>query len=159
MAIRRFNRDVVDRTASCRQGERVHSLRVSIYLHGNRPPRLEFAATATPQQVGFSERDGRTLEERTRCRIRYEGFPYSMWGILILSAAYLTNLSPHSALKGKIPYMMPYRKEPNCSMLRTIGARALVHAEIYLPKVEPEVCEEKLLGYSHDNVDYMVYNP
>ena len=37
--------------------------------------RLEFAATAAPQEIGVSESDGRSLMEKTRCLIRYGGYP------------------------------------------------------------------------------------
>lgn len=40
----------------------------------------EFAATVTSQQVGVSERDGRTLTNVARCLLKDGGFPDTPWG-------------------------------------------------------------------------------
>ena len=40
--------------------------------------RLESADTAMSQQIGVSERDGRSLMEKAKCLIRDEGFPKNM---------------------------------------------------------------------------------
>ncbi|CAN0581566.1 unnamed protein product [Ectocarpus sp. 12 AP-2014] len=57
-----------------------------------------------------------------------------MWGEIMLTAAYLLNRSPHSALGGATPY-----KSPDLSGLRVIGARAFVHHERYRKKLETEL--------------------
>lgn len=57
--------------------------------------RLEFSVTATPQTIGGIEtRWVRT----TRCLLRDGGFSKNMWGEMMITAAYLANGSPHSAL-------------------------------------------------------------
>ncbi|CAN0281850.1 unnamed protein product, partial [Ectocarpus fasciculatus] len=53
--------------------------------------KLEYAATNTPQQIGVSERDGQTLAGVTRCLLKDGDCPPSMWGELMLTAAYLLN--------------------------------------------------------------------
>ncbi|CAN0586415.1 unnamed protein product, partial [Ectocarpus sp. 12 AP-2014] len=65
--------------------------------------KLEYAATNTPQQMGVSERDGQTLAGVTRCLLKNGDFPPSTWGEFMLTAAYLLNRSPHSALGGATP--------------------------------------------------------
>ena len=47
----------------------------------------EFAATNTLQQIGVSERVGRTLCAMVRCMLADSGFPSPMWGELFMAAA------------------------------------------------------------------------
>ena len=121
--------------------------------------KIEYAATNTPQQVGVSERDGQTLAGITRCLLRDGDFPLYMWGELMLTAAYLANRSPHSALGGATPYSKMYNKSPDLSRLRTIGARAFVHHERYRKKLDDRAFEGKLCGFGLDSKTYRVFNP
>ncbi|CAB1107334.1 unnamed protein product [Ectocarpus sp. CCAP 1310/34] len=66
--------------------------------------KLEYPATNTPRQIGVSERDGQTLAGVARCLLKDGDFPPSIWGELMLTAAYLLNRCPHSALGGATPY-------------------------------------------------------
>ncbi|CAM9982684.1 unnamed protein product [Sphacelaria rigidula] len=59
---------------------------------------LEFASTNTPQQIGLSERVGRTLADMVRCMLADSGLQTFLWGELMFTAAYLANRSPRSAL-------------------------------------------------------------
>ena len=59
---------------------------------------LVFASTNTPQQIGPSERVGRTLAAMIRCMLADSGLPTFLWGELMFTAAYLANKSPHSVL-------------------------------------------------------------
>ena len=121
--------------------------------------KLEYAATNTPQQIGVSERDGQTLSAMTRCLLKDGDFPPFMWGELMMTAAYLLNRSPHSALGGATPYSKMHQKSPDLSRLRTIGARAFVHHERYRKKLEDRAFEGKLCGYGLDSQTYRVFNP
>ena len=121
--------------------------------------KIEYAATNTPQQIGVSERDGQTLAAITRCMLRDGDFPPFMWGELMLTAAYLANRSPHSALGGDTPYSRMYNKTPDLSRLRVIGARAFVHHERYKKKLEDRAFEGKLCEFGLDSQTYRVYNP
>ena len=69
---------------------------------------IEYAATNTPQQNGVSERDGQTLAAITCCLMKDANFPPTLWGEIMLTAAYLSNRSPHAALGGDIPYSRMY---------------------------------------------------
>ncbi|CAB1098291.1 unnamed protein product [Ectocarpus sp. CCAP 1310/34] len=97
--------------------------------------KLEFAATNTPQEIGVSERDGQTLAAVTRALLRDGDFPKHMWGELMMTAAYLTNRTPHAALGGATPYSKMYNTTPDLSRLRAIGAPAFVHHKRYKKKV------------------------
>ncbi|CAB1102957.1 unnamed protein product [Ectocarpus sp. CCAP 1310/34] len=90
---------------------------------------IEYAATNTPQQNGVSERDGQTLTTITRCLMKNGAFPPTLCGELMMTAVYLSNRSPHSALGGVTPYFKMYRKEADLSRLRVIGARSFVESK------------------------------
>ena len=121
--------------------------------------KLEYAATNTPQQIGVSERDGQTLAGVTRCLLKDGDFPPSMWGELMLTAAYLLNRSPHSALGGATPYSKLHNKSPDLSGLRVIGACAFVHHERYRKKLDDRAFEGKLCGFGLDSQTYRILNP
>ena len=59
----------------------------------------QFAATNTPQQIGVSERIGRTLCAMVWCMRVDSGLPPFLWGELMMATSYICNRIPHSALK------------------------------------------------------------
>ena len=89
----------------------------------------EFAATNTPQQIGMSERVGRTLCTIVECMLANSGFPTSIWGELFMAAAYLKNSILHKALKMKTPFKMFHKEEADLSHLCVIGVRTFVHTK------------------------------
>ena len=120
---------------------------------------VEYTATNMPQQNGVSERDGQTLAQITRCLMKDGNFPPSLWGELIFTAVYLSNSSPHSALRGATPYFRMYNKEADLSGLPAIGARAFVHSKTYTRKLDDRAFEGKLCRFSQDRRVYRIYNP
>ena len=120
---------------------------------------VEYTATATPQQNGVSERDGRTLATITRCFLKDGNFPRNMWGELFFMAVHLSNRSPHSALGGTTPFSQMHGKEADLSGLRAIGSRSFVHVETYTPKLGDKAWQGKLCGFSLDSRAYRIYNP
>ena len=84
----------------------------------------EFAATNRPQQIGVSERVGRPLCGMVRCMLVDGGLFSSIRGDCMMTASYLCNWVPHSAIKMETPYKMHYGKDTDLSHLRIIGARA-----------------------------------
>ena len=80
-------------------------------------------------------------------------------GELMLTAAYLLNRSPHSALGGATPYSKLHNKSPDLSGLRVIGARAFVHHERYRKKLDDRAFEGKLCGFGLDSQTYRILNP
>ena len=121
--------------------------------------KLEYAATNTHQEIGVPERDGQTLAGIVRCLLRDGGFPANMWGEMMLTAAYLANRRPHSALGGASPYFKQHGKIPDLSGLRAIGARSFVHHERYRTKLEDRSFEGKLCGFGLDSKTYRIYIP
>lgn len=121
--------------------------------------KIEYAATNTPQQNGVSERDGQTLATVTRCLMKDGQFPSFLWGELLLTAVYLCNRAPHSGLRGDTPFFKMHGKEADTTRLRVIGARAFVHHERYVKKLDDRAFEGKLCGFSQDSKAYRIYNP
>ncbi|CAB1102198.1 unnamed protein product [Ectocarpus sp. CCAP 1310/34] len=119
--------------------------------------KLEFAATNTPQEIGGSERDGQILAALTRALLRHGDFQKHMRGELMMTAAYLTNRTPHAALGGATPYSKVYNTTPGLCRLRAIGARAFVHHERYKKKLDHRAFEGKLCGYGPDSKTYRIY--
>ena len=121
---------------------------------------VDYTSTNKPQQNGVSERDGQTLAQITRCVMKDRNFPPSLWGeLIIFTAAYLSNRSPHSTLGGTTPYFSMHNKEADVSGLRAIGAIAFVHRETYTRKLDDRAFEGKLCGFCQDSRAYRIYNP
>ena len=93
---------------------------------------LEYASTNTPQQIGMSERVGGTLATMVRFMLADSGLPTFLWREMMLTAAYVRNRAPHSALNMQSPYKMLKGTEPDLRILRVIGAMAFcAHRETY----------------------------
>ena len=95
----------------------------------------------------------------TRCLLAYTGLPKYLWAELCATATYLVNRAPHSALNGDSPNMRLHGKFPKLSTLRVIGARAFVHIETYIHKLEEKAWEGVMVGYGKDSRSYRIYNP
>ena len=96
---------------------------------------VDYAATATPQQIGISERDGRTIATFGRCVLKNGKFPPSLWGEMLFTAVFIRNRSLHSTLGGISPYLKMYNEEEDTTILRAIGSRAFVQMETHAPKM------------------------
>lgn len=73
---------------------------------------LEYTAPCTLEQNGVAERMNRTLLDKARSMVFDAGFPKTLWGEAVLTAAYLANRSPTSALEvSKTPYEVWYNKK------------------------------------------------
>ena len=119
----------------------------------------EFAATNTPQQIGESERVGRTLCAMVRCLLVDSGLPPNLWGELVLTTTYLCNRVPHSALKMETSYKVLYGKEADLSHLKVIGSRAFVHIKDST-KLGHTSWEGMVCGFSeNESNSYRVWNP
>ena len=121
--------------------------------------KLVFASTNTPQQIGDNERAGKTIMGIVRCLLADSGLPNKLWGELMRAAVYISNRTPHAAIKNETPNKRLYGKEANLGHLRTIGARAFVHVETHGRKLDQRAWEGRLVGYSFDSLSYRVYNP
>ena len=119
----------------------------------------EFASTVTSQQVGVSERDGKTLAGTVRYILTGFGLPKFLWGELMQIAAYLANRAPHTALKNVTPNKAIYNKEENLENLRLIRAKDFVHIERYKKKLNPHAWERCFVGYNSNSIFFWINNP
>ena len=117
---------------------------------------LEHTSTNTPQQIGMSERVGRTLAAMVRRMLADSGLPKSLLGVLMFTAGFLGNRAPQSAIVMQSPYKMPHRMEPDLLFLRVIGARAFPHFETQSKKLELKAVEGRLVGYSNNTKNYRI---
>ena len=115
---------------------------------------VEYAATATPQQIGISERDGCTIATFGRCLLKDGKFLPSLWGEIFFTAVFISNRSLHSTLGGISPYFKMYNEEADTTILRAIGSRAFVHIQTHTPKMGDQAWEGKLCGFSHNSRAY-----
>ncbi|GKA44372.1 retrotransposon protein, putative, ty1-copia subclass [Tanacetum coccineum] len=81
----------------------------------------------TPQQNGLAERMNRTLLNKVRCLLIQSGLPDSFWAEATVTAAYLINRSPSTALEKKTPMDLWSGHPANYEMLRIFGCVAYSH--------------------------------
>ena len=62
-----------------------------------------------------------------KCMRVDSGLQLFLWGELMMTAPYICNPIPHSALSMETPYKKLYGKEADLSHLRIISARAFIH--------------------------------
>lgn len=86
----------------------------------------EFTIRYTPEQNGVAERMNRTIIERARCMILNSKLTKNFWSEAALTAVYLINRSPTSALDGELPATLWYKETPNLKKLRVFGCVAFL---------------------------------
>ncbi|KAH9703677.1 hypothetical protein KPL70_011177 [Citrus sinensis] len=99
----------------------------------------------TPQQNGLAERMNRTLMERVRCMLVQTNLPKSLWAEILLTACYLVNLSPSSAIEFKTPYKRWTGQPANYGDLKVFGCTAYMH--ISQGKLAPRALKGIFIGY------------
>lgn len=119
---------------------------------------VEATIPYSPQQNGVAERMNRTLLEKARSMVQEAGL-HSMWGEAVLTAAYLCNRSPTSALKEKkTPYEIWYGRKPNIDKMRVFGSVA----HTWVPKekrnkLDPKSEKNVMVGYTANG--YRIWDP
>ena len=93
-----------------------------------------------------------------RCLLADSGLPHFLWGELFLTASYLCNRAPHSALNHETPYKTLHGKDADLRRLRVIGARAFVHVETHQKKLDPRAWEGRVVGFGQNSLAYRVYH-
>ncbi|GKB24387.1 retrotransposon protein, putative, ty1-copia subclass [Tanacetum coccineum] len=99
----------------------------------------------TPQQNGLAERMNRTLLNKVRCLLIQLGLPDSFWAKATVTAAYLINRSPSTALEKMKPMDLWSRHPANYEMLRIFGCVAYSH--VNQGKLKPRAIKCIFLGY------------
>nr|GEX22810.1 retrotransposon protein, putative, Ty1-copia subclass [Tanacetum cinerariifolium] len=99
----------------------------------------------TPQQNGLAERMNRTLLNKVRCLLIQSGLPYSFWTEATVTAAYMINRSPSTALEKKTPMDLCSGHPENYEMLRIFGCVAYSH--VNREKLKPRDIKCIFMGY------------
>lgn len=112
------------------------------------------------QQNGVSERLNRTLVEKARCMLQEAGLCGRYWGEAVMTAAYLKNRCPTSALAGLTPMEKWTGSIPDLSHLHVFGclAYSLVpgqHRRKFDVKSKPYV----FVGYSETSKGFRLMDP
>ena len=68
-----------------------------------------------------SEKDGRTTAEAARCMLIERNLSIMFWSRAVLSAAYVKNRIPHSAINHRIPFEMMFNKKVNYDTIKPFG--------------------------------------
>ncbi|KAJ9675922.1 hypothetical protein PVL29_024745 [Vitis rotundifolia] len=82
----------------------------------------------TPQQNGVAERKNRHLVETARTLLLHSHVPFRFWGDAVLTACYLINRMPSSALHDQIPHSLLFLNQPLYFLSpRVFGCTCFVH--------------------------------
>ena len=83
----------------------------------------------TPQQNGVAELMNKTLMEKVKCLLVELGLEEQFWAEAVSTSAYVTNMSPSSAIDGNIPEELWLGKKPDYLHLRKFGFVVYIHAD------------------------------
>jgi len=105
----------------------------------------------SPESNGVSERNNRTITEMVRPMLHRVGYPPELWGEAALTACYIPNRSPTSALvSGITPFEAWHNYKPDVSHLRRWGCIAYSHVPTELrKKLDPKGTKGTLVGYDN----------
>ena len=110
----------------------------------------------TPQQNSLAVRMNRTLLDRVRCMLYSFGLSKHFWGEVVMTACYLVNRTPSSAIDFKTPEELWSGKPFNYDHLRIFRCTTYVHQSE--GKLEPRSIKCIFLGYSEGIKGYMLWN-
>lgn len=121
--------------------------------------KLGFSSAHTPQQIDANRRIGRTLAGVVLCVLAYSGQPHFVLGERVQTAIILRNRVPRSALSSATSCKTLHGNDPPLGHLRAIVARAFVHLETHVRKLEPRDWEGRLLEHSLDSTSVCILSP
>lgn len=110
----------------------------------------------TPQQIGYCERDKRTLVEAARTVMcSTEGFPRVLWAEIMNTVTYIIKRTGPFRVENNSPY--DYRKKPNVGHLKIIGSTCCGHIpEQKGQKLSKKAIKGRLVAYDSDD-DYRIW--
>ncbi|GJW02681.1 retrovirus-related pol polyprotein from transposon TNT 1-94 [Tanacetum coccineum] len=111
--------------------------------------------TGTPQQNGLAERMNMTLLNKVSSLLIQSGLPDSFWAEATVTAAYLINRSPSTALEKKTPMDLWSGHPANYEMLRIFSCVAYSH--VSQGKLKPRVIKCIFLGYPEGVKGYRLW--
>jgi transposase InsO family protein len=81
----------------------------------------------TPQSNGVAERLNRVINESVRAMLYSANLPDSFWAEAAVTAAYIWNRLPSSAIENATPYERWFNKLPNYDKLKPFGCIVYIH--------------------------------
>jgi len=110
----------------------------------------------TPQQNDVSERMIRSITEIARALVIGGKVQKTFWGEAVLTATYLTNRSPTSALHEcrKTPFEMWHSKKECLRYLRDFGSIVYVLNKTRKRKLDDKSWKGNLSGMNHRDIEY-----
>ena len=121
--------------------------------------RHQFTVPKTPQQNGVAERMNRTLMEMVRSMLSDSKLQKNFWAEALLTAAYLRNRSPTTAVEGKTPFEAWTEEKPNVSHLKTFGCVCYAHIlSDERQKLDAKARKCLMLGYGTETKAYRLYD-
>ncbi|XP_039128879.1 uncharacterized protein LOC120265009 [Dioscorea cayenensis subsp. rotundata] len=120
--------------------------------------RHELTAPYTPQQNGLAERKNRVLIEKARCILKFSKLPNEFWTEAVLTAAYISNISPTKAIFNKTPFESWFGLKPKIHHLRTFGCIAYPHMQ-KVQKLDDRAVKGILIRYAYAAKAYRIYIP
>ncbi|GJT10612.1 retrotransposon protein, putative, ty1-copia subclass [Tanacetum coccineum] len=111
----------------------------------------------TPQQNGVAKRMNRTIISKARCMLSNAGLSKRFSAEAALTACYLINMSPSTAIDKKIPIEVWSNSPANYEDLRVFGCIAYTHANNR--KLDPRAIKCIFLGYKSGVKGYKLWCP
>ncbi|KAJ3568720.1 hypothetical protein NP233_g5535 [Leucocoprinus birnbaumii] len=124
----------------------------------SRAIRVRYTAPDTSAHNGKVERMHLTIMNKARTMRIQTGLPANRWDEFVKTASYLT-VRTYTRSTGKTPYELWFKRKPDLSHLREIGARAFtLILNKHNPKIQPRSIECVLIGYADDSKAYRLYH-
>ena len=122
---------------------------------------FEFTCGHSSFQNGLAERTIRTLTEMALTMLFHSGLPLIWWPEFVLTASYILNRSPHSALGGATAFKLWKNVAPDVSHFRVVGCLAYGWIPKLLRggKVQPKAKPLVFIGYSSERKGWKLVNP
>lgn len=124
---------------------------------------LSFTVPYNPEMNAISERLNRTLQEKARTMMIASGMQHKFWNEAILTANYLKNRSPTSAIgeqfKSKTPAEIWFGRKPDLAHLRVFGCECYNHVPSNKrSKLDAKASKCIMLGYGGSIGTYRLWD-
>ena len=110
----------------------------------------QMSAPYAKEQNGLIERTNRILMNKVRCMLYQVNLPFYLWGEALLTAVYLYNRTPHSALNYITPYEKKNEEKPDISHIRVFGSITFYKVKTNTKKLDPKANKGILLGFNEN---------